>query len=675
MSFEMAHAGASPGDFFYRGRERSSDRDTTKAFHRRSRSADPIFQNRVKVETLSKGAHTPGPPKLLHSRSVIEASQQTVADSLELPVKYLEAGFNQSLPEGIEYYAPIELELKNRIKKIPVSKEELVNLFQDSILADIVSVQHDGLTSATEQKKSSSDLARGRLAIHTQSSEGGWVECFSTENFSDTHTVNASPKNSGFLDACERFAPGIEPVISLLLRQDLMNPFYLWLKNYMDIGLTNSGKGDVGYKQDLACFDAYHCCFSAEVDYDQVADSLGRKMDIPTSKIRLVVYLKRGDGLWRPEKLEIQYDLHVKEKKEKDFFGRKKKKKKKEEGVSHSTLDIRNPKKPLHMRSQSLDELASCRALSLPKKNCVQWIGDGLFLTNLSQSRIKDFVAVEASLIEYKELLESKMMAQKLAVDSVEKVIIPSGYQIGDKLSKLDAYYPGGEKFSQWLDDFRKSHPVHALDLKSEQVSLCEDLWGRTFHAVSKDFESHQYKEDLVELGGVVAFNFPRSECLESFEGVAAFVSVRQEANKKVRELVKELKAFESRIGGSQRLDVIDDLLEIAHLKCDVVEAVTSYREPFRKSPDVQQKPVSIPQDVMDVVSIINKDSSAGSKLCDLLIKRTFAVIGQKSGLYDKEWFIEVCRTIEAVNSGNNNYKQLARDLREYCLGAVGTTV
>ncbi|KEI72558.1 hypothetical protein GV64_19115 [Endozoicomonas elysicola] len=577
--------------------------------------------------------------------------------------------------ERVEYYAPIELELKNRFKRIPVSKEELVSLFQDSVLGDIVSVQLVGLTSASEQTKSSSDLARGRLSIHTQPSEGGWVECFSTENCSETHAVNVSPKNIGFLDASEQLAPGIESVIRLLLRQDLMNPFYLWLKNYMDIGLTNSGKGDVGYKQDLACFDTDHCCFSAEVDYDQVADSLGRKMDIPTSKIRLVVFLKRNDGLWKPEKLDIQYDLHVKEKKEKDFFGRKKKKKKKEVGVSHSTLDIRKPKKALHMRSQSLDELASCRVMTLPKENCAQWVGDGLFLTNLSQSRIKDFVAAEASLIEYKELLESKMMAQKLAVDSVERVIIPHGYQIADRLSKLHKYYPGGEKFSQWLDDIRNKYPTGFQEFESKLVSQSKNLWERTFQVASKDYEVHRYKDDLAEQGGEVSVNLPRSECLESFEEVVAFIRIRQQANIRIRGLVKELKAFESRASGSQHLDVIDDLLTIARLKCDVVEAVNSYREPYGKSPSVPQKPVSIPQDVMDVVSVINNDSSAGSKLCDLLIKKTFAVIARKAGLHDKEWFIEVCWAIEAVNSSNNNYKQLAKDLRECCLGALGTTV
>ena len=167
-----------------------------------------------------------------------------------------------------------------------------------------------------------------------------------------------------------------------------------------------------------------------------------------------------------------------------------------------------------------------------------------------------------------------------------------------------------------------------------------------------------------------------KSQCLKSIEAFAAFILVSRKATIKIRELVQGLKAFESEVSDDKYSCYFDHLLEVARIKCEVVEAVKSYREQDRKSTSVDpQTTMRIPQDIKDSVGVINTDSTAGSKLCDLWIKKILAVIEQKAELGDQKWFFEVCTIIEAVNSTNNNYHQLAGTLLDCCEGEFGTLV
>lgn len=100
-------------------------------------------------------------------------------------------------------------------------------------------------------------------------------------------------------------------------------------------------------------------------------------------------------------------------------------------------------------------------------------------------------------------------------------------------------------------------------------------LWENIFEKVRAEYDQHSYMQDLAEQGGDISFTSRKTEFFE----FAEFALQSKRANKKIRELTRELKGLKGHLANCQYVDLMSELLKLIRFKCDLVETVASYRE------------------------------------------------------------------------------------------------
>nr|MDT0253726.1 hypothetical protein [Endozoicomonas sp.] len=579
-------------------------------------------------------------------------------------------GTSSPVPVAEQYYIPVDLSFIGEDKQqVKLNDANLQMLTVNDCFSQLQKYPHSPELVERHLSQFKTDLCREGVNLTIIKRNECNKEVYSSQkayselklektdaDFNDTMTRN-------FLDMAETELPGIAKILPLFCRQDLMSEHFTSLKKLTGINLTHSGKGGSGYHQQLTILNNQQCTLTAKTIYNERVDntkSKPKKRPVDESGITIHIDFNNKNGTeWVPERVHLKYTCGVPES---QWIDNKKPRNTKTLVTTKPPLTRRKKTTTIIPRSRSMEALNTCRIDAMPKiekslDQNTRIFRDQLCLTNLNPFDFhgRRALQVKSTVTQFKNKLVKPMMAAQYADKPGETNKLPWGSEISTRLTHLKKYDPLGPHFENEFQKLISKNQIENEEHIKQIRTQCIEAWDSIFAFAVSTYCAHSFNKDFIEQDqSTQAHSVTINEIkLQDMHQLIIFSNKIFKSNENLRKSVNKLKGLDEYLKPNQQeINYKKVIKKIAKLRRNIVNYVKVYREPEVTISDQAKRDFSKYKNTF--LATINHDSTSGSQLCDILIRRTLHAARQ--GFSDEE-MADISNRIENMQPGEEGRK------------------